>query len=173
MQSNLQSDIIKHLNNSIISQENKDQCRFYFLNTLFKNGRLLFYHVKDTEKGWRRAILTSMALLSERISTIEDIQKSIQTTTAHQMKSINKTRQSLNNLAKDIEKKMNTSREEINKQVNTSRQELNKNMNDNTREINLKIEKMQKSTNEELKKIIKLITLNEEKKSRSCSCILL
>lgn len=180
MPSNLQSDIIKHLNNSIISQENKDQCRFYFLNTLFKNGRLLFYHVKDTEKGWRRAILTSMALLSERISTIENIQKSIQTNfsavfdrTAHQMKSINKTRQSLNNLAKDIEKKMNTSREEINKQVNTSRQELNKNMNDNTREINLKIEKMQKSTNEELKKIIKLITLNEEKKSRSCSCILL
>ena len=100
-----------------------------------------------------------MALLSERISTIEvNLRKSIQTNvnavfdrTAHQMKSIDETRQSLNNLAKDINKKMDI----------------------NTREINLKIEKMQKSTNEELKKIIKLITLNEEKRSRSCSCILL
>ncbi|CAF1295964.1 unnamed protein product [Rotaria magnacalcarata] len=75
---NLESDIIQFLKNSDVSQENEDHCRFYFLNAMFKTGRLLFYRVDDTQEGWRRAIFTSMALLSDRISTIEIIQKSMQ-----------------------------------------------------------------------------------------------
>lgn len=51
--------------------------------------------------------------------------------------------QSLNNVAKDIEKRMDTTRHEI----------------------NMKIDKMGKSTDEELKKMLKLITTNEEKKA--------
>jgi hypothetical protein len=38
--------------------------------------------------------------------------------------------------------------------------------------INVNIDKMQNSTKNELKNIIKLLTFNENKNGRSCSCIL-
>jgi hypothetical protein len=57
---------------------------FFFSNDSVSDGRndrpgLLLYHVDDTQERWHRAISTIMALLSDRISAIEVIQKSIQT----------------------------------------------------------------------------------------------
>ncbi|CAF1469599.1 unnamed protein product [Rotaria sp. Silwood1] len=114
---NLESDIIQIPKNSNVSQENEDRYHFYFLTALFNTGRFLFYHVDDTQEGWRQAIFTSMALLSDRISTIEIIQKSIQVVlnnvldkTNSQMQSINQIHLSLNGIKKneeDINKKIN------------------------------------------------------------------
>ncbi|CAF5053586.1 unnamed protein product, partial [Rotaria socialis] len=78
------------------------------LDAMFKTGRLLFYRVDDTQEGWRRAIFTSMALLSDRISTIEIIQKSMQVDlndvlnkTKSQMRSIDKIHPSLDSIKKN------------------------------------------------------------------------
>ncbi|CAF3269027.1 unnamed protein product [Rotaria sp. Silwood2] len=135
---NLESDIIQILKNSDVVQKNEDHCRFYFLNALFNTARLLFYHVDDTQEGWRRAIFTSMALLFDRISTIEITQKSMHADLDmvldkmnSQIQSIDQIHLSLDNIKKN---------EAINKKIN--------NLENN---INNKIDKMQETTNNELK----------------------
>ncbi|CAM4981216.1 unnamed protein product [Rotaria socialis] len=159
---NLESDIIQFLKNSDVSQENEDHCRFYFLNAMFKTGRLLFYRVDDTQEGWRRAIFTSMALLSDRISTIEIIQKSMEVDlndvlnkTKSQMQSIDKIHLSLDSIKKnekDMSIKINNLEKNINNKIDQT-QETTKN----------ELKKMQETTNNELKNIIKLLTFSEKK----------
>ncbi|CAF4719616.1 unnamed protein product [Rotaria sp. Silwood1] len=92
----------------------------------------------DTQEGWRQAIFTSMALLSDRISTIEIIQKSIQVVlnnvldkTNSQMQSINQIHLSLNGIKKneeDINEKINdlekTSITKNNEQIQASSSKL-------------------------------------------------
>ncbi|CAF4180591.1 unnamed protein product [Rotaria sordida] len=179
---NLESDIIQILKNSDGTEENEDHCHFYFLNALFNTGRLLFYHVDDTQEGWRRAICTSMALLSDRISTIELIQKSIQVDlnavldkTNSQMQSIDKIHLSLNGIKKneeDINKKIDNLEKNINNKIDKMQESTNNELKKMQESTNNELKKMQESTNNELKNIIKLLTFNEKNNRRSCSCIL-
>ncbi|CAF1300693.1 unnamed protein product [Adineta ricciae] len=81
-----------------------------FSQRITEPWKIVFYHVDDTTKGWRRrAILTNMALLSERLSTIENLQKSSQTNftalldkTNRHAQSMTKIHESLNTLDKKI-----------------------------------------------------------------------
>ncbi|CAF1576573.1 unnamed protein product [Adineta ricciae] len=146
---NVQSDILKHLQDQV-------ECRFHLLNALLNHGRLLFYHVEDTTKGWRPAILTNMALLSERLSTIEDLQKSSQTNFNALLDKTNRHAQSMTK----IHESLNSLDQKINDRQKTTDNQLKK------------ISDRQKTTDDQLKKIIALLSSDEEKRSRSCSCIL-
>jgi hypothetical protein len=137
----------------------QDQCRFYFLHAMFETGRLLFYHIDDTQVGWRRASFTSMALLSDRVSNIEMVQKSIEAdvnavlqSTKRQMITIARIEKSLDDLyMMNINANMNEIRMKViyleEKLTNVEEKIINV-----EEKINNKIDKMHASTNEELQK---------------------
>jgi hypothetical protein len=170
---NQKSKIVELLNNANTSSST-EKCKFYFLNALLNTGRLLFYYVNDTEQGWRASVLTSMSMLSERISSIELLQRCIKDDVKQQALAIKQQATSIDkifailngttnrpNTNKDVLRKMDSTRKEITEKVNYLEHQ-----------INLKIDKIEKGTNEQFKEIINLMTLHQKKKNRICSCVL-
>jgi len=77
MPHNVENNILQLLTKNVIDENVANSCNYYFLKTLLNNGRLLFYHVNDTNKSWRELTSASLLLLTKRICDLEILEKSL------------------------------------------------------------------------------------------------